>query len=155
MNLTLAAIFMAALSSTVVDKTGPDTAVRHITGKELSETLQKGMTPGALYSQVVLAKKPNYMIYTTTRDTSGQSEIHDGWNDNIFIKEGEASFVLGGKATDAKEREPGEKRGSVIEGGTTSVTKVGDYLFIPAGVPHQMIVKPGQRVTFISFKTHK
>lgn len=155
MNLSLAAIFMAALSGTVVDMTAPDTAVRLVTGKDLSATLQKGMTPGALYSQVIIAKHANYQIYTTTRDTSGQSEIHASWNDNIFIQEGEASFILGGAATDAKEREPGEKRGSVIDGGTTMAMKVGDYLFIPAGVPHQMVLKPGQRVKFISFKSHK
>ena len=154
MNLSLAVIFMAALSGTVVDKTALDTAVRLITGKDLSATLQKGMTPGALYSQVIIAKHANYQIYTTARDTSGQSEVHASWNDNIFIQEGEASFILGGVATDAKEREPGEKRGSVIDGGTTTTMKAGDYLFIPAGVPHQMIVKPGQRVKFISFKSH-
>jgi len=85
----------------------------------------------------------------------GASEVHESWNDNIFIQEGEASFVLGGTATDAKEREPGEQRGSVIDGGTTTAMTVGDYLFIPAGVPHQMIVKPGQRVRFLAFKTHK
>jgi len=155
MNLSSAAIFMAALSFTAVDKTAPYVAVRHVTGKELSETLLKGMTPDALYSQVILAKHANYQIYTTARDKSGQSEVHESWNDNIFIQEGEASFVLGGVATDAKEREPGERRGSVIDGGTTTAMKVGDYLFIPAGVPHQMIVKPGQRVRFLAFKTHK
>ncbi len=155
MTLSLAAIFMAALSFTVVDKTAPDIAVRHLTGKELSETLQKGMTPDALYSQVILAKHANYQIYTTARDKSGQSEVHESWNDNIFIQEGEASFVLGGVATDAKEREPGEMRGSVIDGGATTAMKPGDYLFVPAGVPHQMILKPGQHVKFIAFKTHK
>ena len=155
MNLSLAAIFMAALSGTVVDKTAPDTAVRLVTGNELSATLQKGMTPDALFSQVIIAKHANYQIYTTTRDKNGQSEVHASWNDNIFIQEGEASFVLGGTATDAKEREPGEKRGSVIDGGTTTAMKVGDYLFIPAGVPHQMILKAGQRVKFIAFKTRK
>jgi uncharacterized RmlC-like cupin family protein len=155
MNISLAAIFMAALSGTVVDKTAPDTAVRLVTGKELSATLQKGMTPDALFSQVIIAKHANYQIYTTARDKSGQSEVHASWNDNIFIQEGEASFILGGAATDAKEREPGEMRGSVINGGTTTAMKVGDYLFIPAGVPHQMTLKAGQRVKFIAFKTHK
>jgi quercetin dioxygenase-like cupin family protein len=50
---------------------------------------------------------------------------------------------------------PGERRGTAIEGGTTMVVRPGDYLFIPPGTPHQMVVKPGQRATFIGFRTHK
>ena len=155
MHMTLAAIVLAALPSTMVDKTGPDTAVRHITGKEIGETLQKGMTPDALYSQVRLAKRDAYEIHITTRDKSGMAEIHENWSDHIFIKEGEASFIIGGTVPDAKVREPGEKRGTAIIGGRIMAVRVGDYLFIPPGMPHQMIMKPGQRATFIGFRTHK
>jgi mannose-6-phosphate isomerase-like protein (cupin superfamily) len=155
MNLTLAAIVMAALPFTVVDKTGPDTTVRHLTGKELGGTLQKGMTPEALYSQVLLAKTDGYQIHITARDKSGLAEIHSNWSDHIFIQEGEASFVIGGVAVDAKDTAPGEKRGTAIKGGAMMVMRPGDYLFIPPGTPHQMILKPGQRVKFIGFRTHK
>ena len=153
--MSLALIVLATLPSTVVDKTTSDTAVRHLSGKELSDVLKKGMTPGALFSQVILAKHPTYLIYITTRDKSGQSEVHQNWNDNIFIQDGETSFVVGGAATDAKEREPGDLRGSSISGGKTVVLHARDYLFVPASVPHQMIVQPGQRATFLDFKTRK
>jgi len=153
--MSLALIVLATLPSTVVDKTTSDTAVRHLSGKELSDVLKKGLTPGALVSQVILAKHPTYLIYMTTRDKSGQSEVHQNWNDNIFIQDGETNFVVGGAATDAKEREPGKLRGSSISGGKTVVLHAGDYLFVPAGVPHQMIVQPGQRATFLDFKTRK
>ncbi len=155
MNMTLAAMVLAALPFSAVDKTGPDTAVRHLTGKELEETLQKGMTPDALYSQVQLAKHDAYQIHMTARDKSGLAEIHDNWSDHIFIQKGEASFIIGGVAVDAKITAPGERRGTAIEGGTTMVVRPGDYLFIPPGTPHQMVVKPGQRATFIGFRTHK
>ena len=155
MHIALALIVMATLPSTVVDKTSPDTAVRLLTGKELNATLQKGMTPDALFSQIIIAKHPTYQIYTTARDKSGQAEVHADWNDNIVIQEGEASFELGGVATGAKEREPGELRGPTITGGKSIAMRAGDYLFIPAGVPHKMVVNPGQKVKFIAFKTHK
>jgi len=155
MSMTLAAIILAALPFSAVDKTGPDTAVRHLTGKELGETLQKGMTPGALYSQVLLAKHDSYEIHITVRNKSGMAEIHDNWNDHIFIQEGRASFIIGGIAVDAKVTAPGEKRGTEIKGGTTMVVQPGDYLFIPAGTPHQMIVEPGRRAQFIGLRTPK
>lgn len=155
MNLNLAMVVMASLPFTVVDKTAPDTAVRHLSGKELSDILNKGKTPESLYSQAIIAKHDTHIIYMTGRNQSGQAEVHQNWNDNIFIQEGEASFVVGGNATDAKEREPGELRGSTISGGNTVTMHPGDYLFVPAGVPHQMMVKPGGWVTFLDFKTRK
>ena len=155
MNMTLAAIVLAALPFSAVDKTGPDTAVRHLTGKEIGGTLQKGMTPDALYSQVLLAKHAAYEIHITVRDKSGLAEIHENWSDHIFIQDGEASFIIGGIAVDAKTTAPGERRGTSIKGGSTMVMRPGDYLFIPPGTPHQMVMKPGQRVTFIGLRTHK
>jgi mannose-6-phosphate isomerase-like protein (cupin superfamily) len=155
MNMTLAAIILAALPATMVDKTAPDTAVRLVTGKDIGETLRKGMTPDALYSQVLLAKRDGYEIHITSRDKSGGAEIHENWSDHIFIQEGEASFIIGGTVPDAKVREPGEKRGSAVIGGRTMVVRAGDYLFIPPGIPHQMVLKPGQRATFIGLRTHK
>ncbi|HET7086962.1 MAG TPA: cupin domain-containing protein [Rhizomicrobium sp.] len=155
MNMTLAAIILAALPSTMADKTASDTAARLVAGKEISETLRKGMTPDALFSQVLLAKRDGYEIHITTRDKSGLAEIHENWSDHIFIQEGEASFIIGGTVPDAKVREPGEKRGTAIIGGHTMAVRAGDYLFIPPGTPHQMIVKSGQRATFIGLRTHK
>jgi mannose-6-phosphate isomerase-like protein (cupin superfamily) len=155
MNMTLAAIVLAALPSIMVDKTGPDTAARLVTGKDMGETLHKGMTPDALYAQVVLAKRDAYEIHITARDKSGLAEIHENWSDHIFIQEGEASFIIGGTVPDAKVREPGEKRGTAIIGGRTMAVRAGDYLFIPPGTPHQMVMKPGQRATFIGLRTHK
>jgi mannose-6-phosphate isomerase-like protein (cupin superfamily) len=155
MQMTLAAMVLAALPFTVVDKTGADTAVRHLDGKELRDTIKRGMTPDALYSQILLAKHDAYQIHITARDKSGMAEIHENWSDHIFIQEGEASFIVGGTAVDAKVTAPGEKRGTAIEGGSTIIVRPGDYLFIPPGTPHQMIVKAGQQAKFIGFRTHK
>ena len=155
MNMTAAVLVLAALPFTAVDKVGPENVARHVTGKELGESLQKGMTPQAFYSQVTLSKHDTYLVLNTSRDKSGQAEVHDSWSDNIFIQDGEASFVTGGVAVDAKDSAPGEKRGTSIKGGTTMVMRPGDYFFVPAGTPHQMILKPGQKLKFIVFKTHK
>jgi len=102
-----------------------------------------------------LSKHDGYQIINTIRDKDGQAEIHADWNDNLFVQEGEASFVTGGTAVDAKVTAPGEQRGTAIKGGTTMTMKAGDYFFVPAGTPHQMKVAAGQRIRFIAFKTHK
>ena len=140
---------------TAVENLTSEKSVRHVTGQELGDTMKKGMTPGAFYSQVMLSKHDGYQIINTIRDKDGQAEIHADWNDNLFVQEGEASFVTGGTAVDAKVTAPGEQRGTSIKGGNTMTMKAGDYFFVPAGTPHQMKVAPGQRIRFIAFKTHK
>ena len=140
---------------TAVESLTPEKSVRHVTGRELADTLKKGMTPGAFYSQIMLSKHDGYQIINTIRDKDGQAEIHADWNDNLFVQEGEASFVTGGTAVDAKVTAPGEQRGTSIKGGTTMTMKPGDYFFVPAGTPHQMKVGAGQRIRFIAFKTRK
>jgi mannose-6-phosphate isomerase-like protein (cupin superfamily) len=140
---------------TAVERLSAENAVRHLSGQELGDIMKKGMTPGAFYSQVMLSKHDGYQIINTIRDKDGQAEIHADWNDNLFVQEGEATFVTGGTAVDAKVTTPGEQRGTGIKGGAAAAMRPGDYFFVPAGTPHQMKVAPGQRIRFIAFKTHK
>ena len=140
---------------TAVEMLTPENAVRHVSGQELGDTMKKGMTPGAFYSQVLLSKHDGYLISNTIRDKDGQAEIHADWNDNLFVQEGEASFIAGGSAVDAKTVAPGEQRGTAIAGGNSMTMRAGDYFFVPAGTPHQMKVAAGQHIRFVAFKTHK
>jgi len=140
---------------TAVENLTSEKAVRHVTGQELGATLKKGMTPGAFYSQIMLSKHDNYQIINTIRDKDGQAEIHADWNDNLFVQEGEATFVTGGTPVDGKITAPGETRGASVKGGTRMTMRAGDYFFVPAGTTHQMLVAQGQRIRFIAFKTHK
>jgi mannose-6-phosphate isomerase-like protein (cupin superfamily) len=140
---------------TAVENLTSEKAVRHVTGQELGATLKKGMTPGAFYSQIMLSKHDTYQIINTIRDKDGQAEIHADWNDNLFVQEGEATFVTGGTPVDGKTTAPGETRGASVKGGTRMTMRAGDYFFVPAGTTHQMLVAPGQRIRFIAFKTHK
>jgi len=140
---------------TAVENLSTEKAVRHLSGQELGDTMKKGMTPGAFYSQVMLSKHDGYQIINTIRDKDGQAEVHADWNDNLFVQEGEATFVTGGTAVDAKVTAPGEQRGTAIKDGATMTMKPGDYFFVPAGTPHQMKVAAGQRIRFIAFKTRR
>lgn len=54
----------------------------------------------------------------------------------IYIVEGSATFVTGGKAIDPKEIAPNEIRGRAIEGGDAHQICKGDVVVVPAGLPH-------------------
>ncbi len=78
----------------------------------------------------------NYSVIAGRRDKPGQSELHDKDLDVIYVVQGSATFVTGGKMVDAKPTAPGEVRGSGIEGGETQTLSKDDVIVVPAGVPH-------------------
>jgi mannose-6-phosphate isomerase-like protein (cupin superfamily) len=153
--LFAAAAVMAAPPFTSLDKTGPETAVRHLSNADLGDTLRKSKKPGDFYAEAVISKGAVYKVINTIRDKDGQAEIHADWADHIFVQEGEARLATGGTAVGAVVAAPGEQRGTSIKGGAVMTMKPGDYFFVPAGTPHQMLVPAGGRIKFIAFKTHK
>jgi uncharacterized protein GlcG (DUF336 family) len=78
----------------------------------------------------------NYMIHASRREKAGLSEIHELDTDIIYVLDGAATLVTGGKSVDAKQIAAGELRGTAIDGGETRVLKKGDVLVVPRGVPH-------------------
>ena len=52
----------------------------------------------------------------------------------------------------ATESSPGEWRGGTVRGGIRATLHAGDIATIPAGTPHQMILAPGERVTYVAVK---
>ena len=78
----------------------------------------------------------NYMVHASRREKAGLSEVHDLDTDIIYVLDGTATVVTGGKSVDQKTIEAGEHRGTSIEGGNTRNLKKGDVLIIPKGTPH-------------------
>jgi len=74
----------------------------------------------------------------------GEAEAHLHEHDLWFCLEGEVQFTYGGTLVDPEfrtlpdgTRSANEKKGSRIEGGVTETLRPGDWLYIPAGEPHQ------------------
>ncbi|HEX8288859.1 MAG TPA: heme-binding protein [Pyrinomonadaceae bacterium] len=78
----------------------------------------------------------NYMVHASRREKSGMSEVHKLDTDIIYVLDGTATFVTGGKSVDEKETAPNEFRGSMIDGGETRNLKKGDVVIVPKGTPH-------------------
>ena len=78
----------------------------------------------------------NYMVHASRREKSGMSEVHELDTDIIYVLDGTAVFVTGGKSVDEKQTAPNEFRGLMIEGGETRQLKKGDVVIVPKGTPH-------------------
>ena len=102
-----------------------------------------------------LAKGPGYTYAVTHRDSAGGIELHAAWTDVFVIESGSATELSGGRMLDGRESTPGEWRGGHVEGATRAPLHAGDVVVIPAGTPHQMLLAPGERITYLAFKIAK
>ena len=108
---------------------------------------------GALYDSAPLLNHKSSQANVTVRAKTGQGELHAGWEDHIFVMEGEADLVLGGTIEHPKTVSDGETRGDGIKGGKRFSLHPGDYIFVPVNTPHQMIVAPGKSIRYGVVKT--
>jgi glc operon protein GlcG len=88
-------------------------------------------------------------VHASRRVEPGQAEIHTRDTDVVYVVDGSATLVTGGKAIDAKEIAPNEIRGAKIEGGQEHQITKGDVIVIPNGVPHQFTAVTGELHYFV------
>jgi mannose-6-phosphate isomerase-like protein (cupin superfamily) len=79
----------------------------------------------------------NYMIHASRREKPGMAEVHVKDADLIYVMEGSATFVTGGRVIDGKTIAPDEIRGASIADGQTRKLMKGDVIIVPKGTPHQ------------------
>lgn len=78
----------------------------------------------------------NYMVHASRREKAGMSEVHELDTDIIYVLDGTAVFVTGGKSVDPKMVAPNEFRGTSVDSGETRELKKGDVVIVPRGTPH-------------------
>jgi len=124
-------------ASTPPAKTGQAT---FIDPKNVSTAFAKGMP---------LLETAGYKVHASRRVEPGQAEIHTLDTDVIYVVDGSATLVTGGKAIDTKEIAPNELRGTKIEGGQEHQITKGEVIIIPNGVPHQFTAVTGELHYFV------
>ncbi len=83
-----------------------------------------------------LVTAPDMIVQGSHRDVGGQVELHDKETDILYIIDGAATFVTGGKMVGGKVTRPGQWLGTDITGGETRHLVKGDLIVVPAGTPH-------------------
>ncbi len=96
-----------------------------------ADSVEAGFRRGA-----VLVNRGDYMIHASRRTEPGLIEIHNQETDLIYVLEGSATFVTGGRLLDGKTTAPDEIRGTRLEGGDVRHLVKGDVVVVPNGVPH-------------------
>jgi mannose-6-phosphate isomerase-like protein (cupin superfamily) len=83
-----------------------------------------------------LLENDAYKVHASRRETAGQAEVHERDTDLIYVLEGSATLVTGGRVVEGRSVAEGEVRGSAIEGGQAREIAAGDVVVVPNGVPH-------------------
>jgi quercetin dioxygenase-like cupin family protein len=124
---------------------------KYLSAKDV-EALTSKPGPGAKTSFPV--DHENYNVeYAQRSDKGNEPEVHMHNTHYIQVLSGEATLVYGGKVTNAKETGPGQVRGDGISGGTSMTVHAGDFLQIPAGMPHLFNVAAGGKFRYVVFNT--
>jgi mannose-6-phosphate isomerase-like protein (cupin superfamily) len=130
-------------------------AVDHTTPSQLlekeKELKQMAATKDGSAS-VKISEYPNHFTMLAYRAKSGGGEIHQKNADFFYVVQGSATLLTGGKLVNAAPQGPDEMRGTAVEGGTETPLHEGDFVHIPAGVPHQLVLPSGQDFCYFVIK---
>jgi mannose-6-phosphate isomerase-like protein (cupin superfamily) len=121
--ISISALLVLATMTTAAQKT----AVVYVPADKVAAALKDGTRIAAGSDFIALGSK---------RTGPGQVEVHQKETDTFYVIDGEATFVTGGKMIGGKVTEPNQLRGTSIEGGETHHLKKGDFISVPAGMPH-------------------
>lgn len=105
----------------------PVTSVLFFDHTRTAEAFAKG---GALVTA------PDMIVQGGHRDVAGQVEVHDKETDVIYVIDGTATLVTGGKMVGGRNSRPGQWLGTDITDGQTHHLVKGDMIIVPAGTPH-------------------
>jgi mannose-6-phosphate isomerase-like protein (cupin superfamily) len=124
----LSVALLAAVPAIAEDRGAP---VRHYPAAEVTAAFAKG---AVLFDG---SGGANYMIHASRREKPGMAEVHVKDADLIYVMEGRATFVTGGRVVEGKAVAPDEIRGASIADGETRRLARGDVIIVPKGTPHQ------------------
>jgi mannose-6-phosphate isomerase-like protein (cupin superfamily) len=147
MRMLIAAALVAA--TPVLAQTG----VLIVPAAETAKRLDSApATPGAPVGDTITTAG-SYITLFSHRTADGTPERHANWNDIMVMLQGEVTLTYGGTISGNAVDANGESHGGTITGGTTVTLHKGDYLQVPAGVPHLMTNPKGDFRYFVT-KTH-
>jgi glc operon protein GlcG len=116
--------------------TGLFVAATLLTAGEGVQYVNHDKVQNAIFKGGPLVNAPDLTVSGSHRDKAGQVEVHEKETDVIYVVDGTATFVTGGKMIGGKNTRPGQMLGTNIEGGETRQLAKGDVIVVPAGTPH-------------------
>ncbi len=122
---------------------------------ERAAYLRKMAKHGDGSASETLKEYPQHCAMLSFRSRDGEAEVHEKFADLFCVLAGKATLVTGGVVIGARAVAPDETRGTSIEGGLRQMLRTGDFAHVPAGTPHQMLVKAEETITSLVLKVQE
>jgi quercetin dioxygenase-like cupin family protein len=152
-SLAILLLMSSAAAAQTAMHTAPPEQFKFMSAKDVIALTDK---PGPGAKTAFVSDHENYFVeYATRTDAGNVVEVHDHWTHYIHILAGEGTLSYGGTVTNAKQTGPGQIRGDAIVGGTRITVHTGDYVQIPAGMPHLFNAAPGTKLSYVVFNTRQ
>ena len=147
-------ILLGALAIFVFSAWAQDSSkVAYFSSKQMDADLHKLPLNEIGESEINLIERtPGHAAILLRRTLPGKAEVHENQADVWYVIDGGCEFVTGGKVVDGKPESPGETRGTGISGGDEHHLAKGDFIRVPAGVPHWVKRIEGKEIVYIVVK---
>jgi mannose-6-phosphate isomerase-like protein (cupin superfamily) len=89
----------------------------------------------AIVNQPILQLAP-YKVNLVYRASIGNAALHEREAEIIYVIEGAATMVTGGKLVNEARTNAENLTGTAIEGGTSRPVEKGDFIIVPENTPH-------------------
>jgi mannose-6-phosphate isomerase-like protein (cupin superfamily) len=130
----------------------PPTVV-YVPAKQMDIDLHKLPLNNIGESEINLIERtPGHAAILLRRTLPGKAEVHEKQADVWYVIDGGCEFVTGGTVVGGGPESPGEIRGKSISGGEEHHLAKGDFIHVPAGVPHWVKKIEGKEIVYIVVK---
>ena len=100
----------------------------------------------------LIERTPGHAAILLRRTLPGKAEVHEKQADVWYVIDGGCEFVTGGTVVGGGPESAGEIRGKSISGGEEHHLAKGDFIHVPAGVPHWVKKIEGKEIVYIVVK---
>ena len=130
-----------------------DSKVVYYSGQQIESDIRKAPANGIGESEINLIERtPQHAGILLRRTKPGKAEVHTTEADVWYVIDGGCVLVTGGTVINGKQESVGQIRGTGISGGTEYKLGKGDFIRIPAGVPHWIKNIEGGELVYIVVK---
>jgi mannose-6-phosphate isomerase-like protein (cupin superfamily) len=131
-----------------------DSTVIFLSAKQLDSEIHKvpETAPGSYLVDLVEYNPSKGGASVLRRTRPGHAEVHKRLTDMWYVVQGEGTLVTGGSLSESTETEADEFRGRGITGGEERHIGRGDFVRIPAGVPHWIRQIDGNEICYLVVK---
>ena len=147
-------ILLGVLAIFVLSAWAQDSSkVAYFSSKQMDADLHKLPLNEIGESEINLIERtPGHAAILLRRTLPGKAEVHENQADVWYVIDGGCEFVTGGTVVGGGPESAGEIRGKSISGGEEHHLAKGDFIHVPAGVPHWVKKIEGKEIVYIVVK---